>query len=65
MTVTGTSAYTPAQVIQETGKAKAGSIVIAPMNQPSRQTSKGMMVVLPRTRDKGIGFARLSEVTSS
>ncbi len=57
--------YTTAQVIQETGRAKPGSIVIAHMNQPSRQTYEGMAVILPRLRDKGIRFARLSEVTIS
>ncbi len=57
--------YTAAQVIQETGKAKAGSIVIAHMNQPARQTYEGMMVILPRMRDKGVRFARLSEVIIS
>ena len=52
-----------AQVIQETGKAKPGSIVISHMNQPAHQTYEGMKVILPRLRDKGIRFARLSQVT--
>lgn len=55
--------FTTAQVIQETGRAKKGSIVIAHMNQPSRQTYEGMAVILPRLRDKGTAFARLSDVT--
>jgi peptidoglycan/xylan/chitin deacetylase (PgdA/CDA1 family) len=55
--------YTAALVAQETGKAKPGSIVIAHLNQPARQTYEGMAVVLPRLRDKGVRFARLSDVT--
>ena len=53
--------YTADQVARETGRARAGSVVIAHMNQPARATFEGMRVALPALRARGVRFAKLSE----
>lgn len=54
--------FTQAQVVQETAKAKPGSIVIGHFNQPKGATFEGMAAVLPQMRAKGIVFSKLSDV---
>lgn len=49
-------------MIKETSLAKPGSIIIAHMNQPSHDTAEGLAVALPKLRDKGLQFAKASEL---
>ena len=42
-------------------KAEPGEIVILHMNQPRSGTAAGVMDALPRLREKGFRFVKLSE----
>jgi peptidoglycan/xylan/chitin deacetylase (PgdA/CDA1 family) len=53
--------YNAAQIKIVLEKAPAGSIVIAHMNHPEKQTAEGMMAVLPELQKEGFRFVKLED----
>jgi len=53
--------YNAAQIKNVLEKAPAGSIVIAHMNHPEKQTAEGMMAVLPELQKEGFRFVKLED----
>lgn len=54
--------YTTAQVARETSRATSGSIIIGHFNQPKQSTYAGLAEALPRMKDRGIVFSKLSDL---
>ncbi|WP_052487839.1 polysaccharide deacetylase family protein [Gordoniibacillus kamchatkensis] len=53
--------FSAKQIEAALGKAKPGSIVIAHMNQPSKDTAAGMKLAIPELRQKGLRFVKLGD----
>lgn len=53
--------YTQKQVRDAVLKATPGSIIIAHMNHPEKETAEGLMQALPRLRKKGFRFVKLEK----
>jgi len=58
----GGATYAKATVVTETGRARAGSIVIGHFNQPKGSTFEGLAVALPALRERGLTFAKLDDL---
>jgi len=53
--------YSKDQIKNALEKAPAGSIVIAHMNHPEKQTAEGMMAVIPELKKEGFRFVKLED----
>ena len=53
--------YSAAQVLNAMLSSTPGSIILAHMNRPDRGTAEGINAALPKLRNRGFRFVRLSE----
>ncbi len=59
----GGATFSTAQVVQEAGRAGAGDVVIAHMNQPGGSTAEGLVQVLRALRSSGVELLTLSQAS--